>query len=198
MNTLETGLNGATVVITQRVSEEHVGAYENWLKEIQPICQAYPGHLDSQVIRPIAGLTGTYTFIIRFDTIHNLRNWIESQDRKRLLEKAWPMLLHGDSYAIRSGLDFWFTPTGEGVKVPSKWKQTVLTCSVIYPLVLLVPRAVAVAIREAGLSVNGLLAAFIGTLTICVLMTYVIMPHYTKLMRRWLYSEGPLSLADNR
>lgn len=190
MNGLDAGQNGATVVITQRVRHEHVADYENWLNEIQPTCRSYPGHLDWNVIRPIAGLTGTYTFIIRFDTVDNLRNWIESSDRKRLLKKAGPLLRHGDNYAIRSGLDFSFTPAGEGVKVPVKWKQFLLTCSAIYPLVLLVPRAVAPAMRGVGLTTNGLVAILAGTIIICFLMTYVIMPRYTKLVRRWLYGSG--------
>src|SRR4051794_25264885 len=172
MKVLEDDQNGATVVITQRIRVGQVSAYEDWLAEIQPVCRAYPGHLDSQVIRPIAGLTGTYTFVIRFDTIANLRNWMESNDRHRLIEKARPLLMHDDNYAIRTGLDFWFTPTGEGVKVPVKWKQFLLTCSAIYPLVLLVPRAFGPLNRALGISQNGLLATLVGTVAICFLMTY--------------------------
>ncbi len=187
MNVLEDGQNGATVVITQKVREGQVAAYENWLSEIQPICRSYPGHLDSQVIRPISGLTTTYTFIIRFDTIVNLRNWMESKDRARLIEKVRSLVIHDDNYAIRTGLDFWFTPEGEGVKVPVKWKQFLLTCTAIYPLVLLVPRALAPLVRQLEIAQNGFLSGFAGTITICFLMTYIIMPRYTKLVRRWLY-----------
>jgi antibiotic biosynthesis monooxygenase (ABM) superfamily enzyme len=189
MKVLEDDQNGATVVITQRIRVGQVSAYEDWLAEIQPVCRAYPGHLDSQVIRPIAGLTGTYTFVIRFNTIANLRNWMESKDRHRLVEKARPLLMHDDNYAIRSGLDFWFTPEGEGVKVPVKWKQCLLTWSAIYPLVLFVPRLLAPLHRGVGIPQNGLVATLLGTVAICFLMTYIIMPHYTKLVRRWLYGK---------
>jgi antibiotic biosynthesis monooxygenase (ABM) superfamily enzyme len=187
MKVSEPEQNGATVVITQRVREGQEAAYENWLAEIQPACRSYAGHLDSHVIRPISGLTSTYTFVIRFDTIANLRNWMESKDRNRLIQKARQLVMHDDNYAIRSGLDFWFTPEGKGVKVPVKWKQCLLTWSAIYPLVLFVPRAMAPLMRDAGVSQNGSIATLIGTMTICVLMTYIIMPHYTKAVRRWLY-----------
>ena len=59
---------GATVVITHRVRDGQQDDYDNWLNEIGPVCKAYPGHLDVQIIRPISGITATYTVIIRFDT----------------------------------------------------------------------------------------------------------------------------------
>ena len=56
---------GATAVITHRVREEHQAEYERWLEEIAPLCRAYPGHLDWHIVRPIRGLTGTYTVVIQ-------------------------------------------------------------------------------------------------------------------------------------
>jgi hypothetical protein len=182
--------DGATAVITAHVRDGNIAQYEQWLNEIQPICRSYRGFLDSQLIRPIAGVTRTYTFVIRFDTVANLRNWMESKDRLRLIEKARQWMSHDDNYAIRSGLDFWFTPESNGVKAPpARWKQFLLTCSAIYPLVLLVPWALGPAVRGVGISEKGLLATLIGSIAICFLMTYVVMPHYTKLVRRWLYGE---------
>ncbi|MGZ4965381.1 MAG: antibiotic biosynthesis monooxygenase, partial [Limisphaerales bacterium] len=158
MNISTDTFDGATAVITAHVRHGHTEDYEGWLNEIQPICRSYPGFLDSQVIRPIAGVTRTYTFVIRFDTIDNLRKWIESTDRRRLIKKARPWMSHDDNYAIRSGLDFWFAPSNDEVRVPAKWKQFLLTCSAIYPLVLLVPRLVNPVVGRVGWSANGLLA----------------------------------------
>ncbi|MDB6058241.1 MAG: antibiotic biosynthesis monooxygenase [Verrucomicrobiales bacterium] len=189
VNTTSDTNDGATAVITANVREGYVQDYENWLNEIQPICRSYPGFLDSQVIRPIAGLTRTFTFVIRFDTIANLRNWLESKDRKRLIEKARLLMSHDDNYKIQSGLEFWFTPPTNDVKVPARWKQCLLTWSAIYPLVLLVPLAVNPVMRLVGVSGTGKVSILAGTIVICGLMTYVVMPHYTKLMKRWLYGE---------
>jgi antibiotic biosynthesis monooxygenase (ABM) superfamily enzyme len=112
---------------------------------------------------------------------------MQSNDRNRLIQKVLPIVVHGDNYAIRSGLDFWFAPEGEDVKVPVRWKQFLLTCSAIYPLVLFVPMALAPVTNRIGIERNGLLSVLAGTITICFLMTYIIMPRYTKLVRRWLY-----------
>ena len=66
---------GATVVITHRVREGKHADYESWANEIAPQCGASPGHLDWHIVRPISGLTETYTLIIRFDTRAHLQGW---------------------------------------------------------------------------------------------------------------------------
>lgn len=65
-------VEGATVVITHRIRAGKLAEYETWLEQIAPLCKAAPGHLDWHIVRPIAGLTETYTVIIRFDTAAHL------------------------------------------------------------------------------------------------------------------------------
>lgn len=179
--------HGATVVITHRVSHGKEPDYERWLTEITPLCQASPGHLDVQVIRPIAGLTNTYTVVIRFDREDHLRNWMGSEARRRLIERVRPYLVADDNYTIRSGLDFWFMPAGAGTKVPVRWKQFLITWSAIYPLVLGVSLALLPLLLRAGLPDNFYLKTLLATGLVVLLMTYVVMPRYTRLVRHWLF-----------
>jgi len=180
--------NGATVVITHRVRDGKQRDYERWLEEIGPLCRNSPGHLDWQILRPIPGLTGTYTVVIRFDSNENLRDWMNSDHRKQLIEKVRPLLAIDDIYNIRSGLDFWFTPEAGSMKVPVRWKQFLITWSAIYPLVLFTPLLVIPAMRLLRLPDYRLLNALLVTGTIVWLMVYVVMPRYTKLVRRWLFA----------
>jgi uncharacterized protein len=90
---------GATVVITHRVRAGKHAEYEAWLAEIAPLCNAAPGHLDWHIVRPIPGLTGTYTVIIRFDTAANLAQWMNSPARARLIEKVKPLFVTGDDFS---------------------------------------------------------------------------------------------------
>jgi hypothetical protein len=130
---------GATVVITHHVLEVQQPQYEQWLNEIGPICKASQGLLDWHIIRPIAGLTDTYTVIIRYDNHQNLRNWIESEDRKRLISKIDKLLANQEYVQINSGLDFLFSEVGEKPKTPVRWKQFLITWSAIFPLVVTLP-----------------------------------------------------------
>ena len=179
---------GATAVITHRVLDGQQAEYEDWLNEIGPICRSYAGHLDLQIIRPIAGLTTTYTVIIRFDTHEHLEKWMGSPDRKRLIEKARPLLAKDDDFFIRSGLDFWFTPEGAKATVPLRWKQFLVTWSAIYPLVLGVPLIVAPLLRQTGIPRNHYLDTLCVTGAVVSLMVYVVMPRYTRLIHRWLFN----------
>ena len=146
----DTSERGATVVITQRVRAGKQTAYEAWLGEVSPIAKSYEGFMDWQLIRPVAGVTATYTIILRFDTRENLQNWMYSSERKRFIDQVRPLLVADDDFFIRSGLDFWFTPEGAQAKVPVRWKQFVVTWSAIYPLSLLTSLLIVPLVRQAG------------------------------------------------
>jgi antibiotic biosynthesis monooxygenase (ABM) superfamily enzyme len=179
---------GATLVITHRVREGRQGEYEKWMNEIGPLCRSSPGNLDWQVIQPVPGFSSTCTVIVRFDTIAHLRAWTESPLRSQLIERVTPLLASGDDFFVRSGLDFWFAPAEAKARVPARWRQGLVTWSVIYPLVLGVPKIVSPALRLLGIPDDRFITAFVVTGTIVVLMVYVIMPRYTKLVKRWLFA----------
>lgn len=179
---------GATVVISHRVRGDKHAEYEAWVNEIAPLSRSAPGHLDWNLVRPIPGATETYTVIIRFQTAEHLKNWMNSSERKQLIEKVQPLLVSEDDFHISSGLDFWFTPAGAKAKVPVRWKQYLLTWSAIYPLVLGVPRLVSPALGAIGASPNVLLNTLAVTAVVVYLMVYVVMPRYTRLLQRWLFA----------
>lgn len=179
---------GAAAVMTHRVRSHKHTEYESWLNEIAPRCKASPGHLDWHIIRPIAGLTETYTVVIRFDTMENLRHWLDSAERKRLIAKAQPLFVTGDDFFISSGLDFWFTPTGAQAKLPARWKEFLLTWSAIYPLATGVSWVVTPLLRRLGFPDNFLIDGLVATGLVVLLMVYVVMPRYTRLAQRWLFA----------
>jgi len=178
---------GASVVISHEIPEGKEREYEQWLEEIGPICRSYPGNIDWQIVLPIKGLTNTYTVIIRFDTIENLERWMFSEDRKLLILKSVPFLAKKDQYQIKSGLDFLFTDAAPA-KAPVRWKQFLVTWSAIYPLSLAVPLLVLPILSRAGLPLNRYLDGLFISACIVFLMVYVVMPRYTKLIRKWLFN----------
>jgi hypothetical protein len=154
--------------------------YEQWLSDIRETCQRFPGYLSTDVIRPV-GKQRNYTVIIRFAGVEALRAWLESPERREHLQRIEHALEQGDRYEIRSGLDFWFTPPT--VKPPKRWKQYLLTLSSIFPLTVIVPWALAPLLGGMPLLATKAVIAAV----IVALMVYAIMPHYTRLVSRWLY-----------
>jgi antibiotic biosynthesis monooxygenase (ABM) superfamily enzyme len=179
--------DGATAVITHRVREGAHDSYEQWLLRIIPLCKAYPGHLDWQVVRPIAGLSYTYTVIIRFDTCEHLQGWLKSPDRKQLIEEARPFLAAEDSFFTRSGLEFLFTPDGAKAHMPTRWKQFLVTWAAIYPVSLFSQSVFVPLMNYTGVPADRYLRTFVLSGIVVYLMVYLIMPRFTKLLQRWLY-----------
>ncbi len=178
---------GATVVITHRLRNNLQAEYDEWIDKIKPIAMDAPGFLDTNVVRPIHGLTETCTIIMRFDSEENLRKWMESPTRSRLIEEVRPLLATDDDFFINSGLDFWFTPAGAKAKVPLRWKQYLMTWSVIYPLVLVIPLIITPVLEFLGVPSNRFLTTLAITGSIVFLLVYLIMPRYTRLLQRWLF-----------
>lgn len=154
--------------------------YEQWLADIRETCRQFPGYLSTDVIRPV-GNQPNYTVIIRFAGVEALRAWMESPERREYLRRIEHALEQADRYEIRSGLDFWFAPSA--VKPPKRWKQYLLTLSAIFPLTVIVPWALGPLLD----GVPALAAKAVVAAVLVALMVYVIMPHYTRLVSRWLY-----------
>jgi len=178
---------GASVVITHHILDGKQQQYELWLAEIIPISKHAEGFIDLQIVRPIPKLTFVYTVIIRFDTIDHLRHWMESQERARLIEKANTFFRKNDRYQIKSGLDFLFNAENEGNKTPVRWKQFLATWSAIYPLSLLIPVLLFPLLRLLNVAANHYFDALVSSGCVVLLMVYLVMPNYTRLIKKWLY-----------
>ena len=126
-----------TTVIRQRPKPDAVQRYEDWLKEIIPVAQQFAGHRGVNVIRP-RGESDAYTIVLHFDTIANLRRWLASDVRARLIEKIKPFMQADEDIEIKTGFEFWFTPPA-GKAHAKPYKQFLVTLSAIFPLTIIVP-----------------------------------------------------------
>jgi antibiotic biosynthesis monooxygenase (ABM) superfamily enzyme len=173
-------------IITHTIKAGEEKQYENWLTEIRQAASAQPGFISREVFRPAHG-GRKYTTLLRFDSLEHLTRWTSSEARKSYIEQVSPLLEKGDQTEIRTGLDFWFTPSG--LKPPKPWKQFLLTLSAVYPLGLLIPRLLRLLLNAVPSLDHELLRALLMAVTLTGLLTFVIMPRYTRMVRRWLYEE---------
>jgi hypothetical protein len=174
-------------VITHTVKVGAEQRYEEWTREILSAVSRYPGYLGREVFRPAQG-NRKYTIIVRFDNEEHLKGWTESEARREFISQAGDMLEKGDQNEVRTGIDFWFTP--EGTRPPKAWKQFLLTASAVYPLSLILPRLLAPLYRAAPAFGHPLISALVMAALLTGLLTFVIMPRYTRLVRRWLYENA--------
>ena len=178
--------SAVTSVIRHTVKAGSESRYEPWLKEVTPIAQTFPGHRGVNFIRPPKG-SRNYTTVLHFDTIEHLEGWLLSDARMRLLAEIEPYLEGGDQVENRTGLEFWFTPPDSEQKQVKRYKQFLVTWSVIFPLTIFVPWVLHPVFQTIPFLGLPVISNLIVAGMIVGLVTYVIMPPYTRLIATWLY-----------
>jgi antibiotic biosynthesis monooxygenase (ABM) superfamily enzyme len=174
-----------TAVLRHHVRPEAVADYERWLQRIMPIAQRFPGHRGVNVLRPAAG-SALYTVTLRFETLAHAEDWFQSSARQTLLADLLPLLTHDEQRETLTGLEFWFQPES-GPRAPKRYKQFLLTLSMIFPLTQLVPFPVRWATLWLPELHGTLLERFIIVTIVVGLMTYVVMPRVTRWVASWLH-----------
>lgn len=176
----------ATLVIQHHVKATAKGEYESWLRRIAAEGQHFKGHMGVNVIRP-HGTSTSYTIILRFDSHENLKGWIDSETRQRLVQEVRPLLVAEEDLEIQTGLEYWFTPPHTRQPSAKAFKQFLITLSAIFPLTVIVPWALQPLFAAAPLFANFWIAKLLVAAAVVWLMVYVIMPRYTRLVAGWLF-----------
>ncbi len=171
-------------VIRHDVRPGHRDAYEAWTRDVIAVATGFEGHRGVTIVRPPEGQS-TYTIVLHFDTLDHLRAWLDSDSRTTLLSRAHSYLAGPGNVEIRPGLDFWLPAPGPRRAAPHR--QFLLALSVIYPLSLLVPAGLRPLFASVGPLAHPMARALVVSSVIVWLMTYLIMPRYTRLVGHWLY-----------
>jgi uncharacterized protein len=184
---LAAGAEGpVTTTVTRRVKPGHEAAYEAFLAGISGAARAFPGYLGVEVFRPTPGGGGEYRIVYRFDSLAHLHAWLDSAEHAAWLERAEPHVAGPMRTQVLTGLEGWFTlPSQPGARPPPPYKMALVTWVTIFPLITLV--VVATAPLLGSLPLVGRLAVTTGVTV--PLMTWMVMPRMTRLLRRWLYPD---------
>lgn len=172
-----------TVVISQVVKPGCEGAYEAWLKDITTVARTYVGHMGTNIIRPQLGVRPEYVIIFRFDGYENLKAWMTSRDREYWLAQAQSLVESEPQVQHISGLEAWFSLPGQPLKTPPRYKTAFLTWVSVYVLINVLNTFVTPLLR----GLPPFIISLVITITMVLLLTYVVMPRVTRLFKSWLY-----------
>jgi antibiotic biosynthesis monooxygenase (ABM) superfamily enzyme len=180
----DTGERPVTTTVTRRVKPGHEAAYEQFLEGIIAAASGFPGHLGVEVFRPQSAGAGEYRIVYRFDNAQHLRRWLDSEEHAAWLERAEPHVIGPMRTSFVTGLESWFTLPGRpGMPPPPPYKMALLTWITIFPLIT----AIVLATGPLLEGVPTVLKLGITTAVAVPLMTWVVMPRVTRLLRGWLY-----------
>lgn len=178
------------MTVERRIAPGREEDFERWSDELTAAGSTFPGFLGAGMLRPVR-LGDPWHVIFRFDSAEHLRAWEQSPKRLELLEQG-EELIHSTRMHKVSGLETWFALPGRTAPPPPKWKMFLVTLAGIYVLNLLLSLAYGWAIAGWPLPLRILLTA----VPIIALMTWVVMPRATRLLRNWLYPPPDRARAD--
>jgi hypothetical protein len=172
-----------TVVYSWRANPGREEEFAEWAKRANSAAARFPGNLAATVIHEDG--TRDFHIIQQFDNREHLRQWVESDVRARLLREARRLAASRTAVQQRTGLETWFHVPSEAaatMRPPPRWKMWLISLVAIYPLVLVFQAFVVPLIASWPLPLRALMFP----LVLLTLMTYVVMPVVTRLLRRWL------------
>lgn len=178
-----------TVIVTRKAKKGKINEFEEWMDGVIHEAMKFEGHMGVNIIRPTDPSNPEYVVIFRFNTYENLTKWEKSEIRKEWLKKSIDVTEGEPVVQKQTGLEFWFTPrSGNGssnasaAMQPPRYKMAIVVTGIIFVLVsVLLPQ-----VRQATLGLPLLLSTLVGVVIMVLLMTYVIMPSVTRLLRPWL------------
>jgi antibiotic biosynthesis monooxygenase (ABM) superfamily enzyme len=173
-----------TVVLSRRIKAGREAEFQAWAEGFHAVMAAYPGHLRGQMVPPVENAQPEWVFIYTFDSPQSLRFWLESEDRRVWLAKAEPLVESQGPAQLISGLEQLFGLVPPTVAPPPPvWKVACSVVAGLFPITILNYLFLAPRLKPLPLVPR----AFLGTVIVVGLMTWVVMPGVTRLLRPWLY-----------
>jgi uncharacterized protein len=174
------------MVFTHRVAQDKVRAYLDWRRRTIAAQAHYPGYLATEFFEP-HGKFDEWVDIVRYDSIKDLTDWMESKERQDLLKELQSIVESVHSHQV-TGLEGWFAINrgpGQTASVPPSWKQALAVLFALYPTVMVLTFLNPL-MRSLSLAVQML----IGNILSVALLTWLVMPRVSQFLSFWLNSHG--------
>jgi hypothetical protein len=184
---LDKPTGAVTVLVTRRVKAGHEAAFEQASRDMTAAASAFPGYLGGQLVRSDADGSSDdpalYHVVFAFDTHEHLQGGQQSPTRSLGLAAIAPHI-EGQTLRQVSGLGHWFAaPVGPKQNPPPRWKVAVVTwlgiCPTVYALFLLLGPLLA--------PWPLLPRVMLLTALVVLIMTWLVAPQLTQLLKPWLY-----------
>ena len=169
-----------TTVIYHRVEKCNLDKYREWQPRIAAACRAFQGFEDIQVFEPgvVTENDNEFVQILRFDSSSSMEKWIESDERRKLLEESKAFTIGEPKLTFFTGLEHWFGQADDG---PPRYKMTLVTFLAIWPLVHFLPPLI-----NRYLHLGALGNEFVATALLVIIMSYLALPLMCRLFGSWL------------
>jgi hypothetical protein len=102
--------NVATAVTAVQVRQGEEGAFTGWLTRLNKTIATFPGYISAVVIPPVPPLQSDWVMVQRFQTIEELRVWLDSDARPSLLDESASLLVDEGTTNVIQGTNTELSP----------------------------------------------------------------------------------------
>ncbi len=191
----EGGATPVSVVISTRVKPGREEDYRHWERKIAAVQEHAPGLQGYRFEEPVPGIQDDWLAILRFDSEAHLQAWLDSPQRKKLVDESAAFTNEYHQRIVRTGFDQWFQMGGEHGGSPAAWKQNMLVLMALYPVVFLFGLLIARPILNHGLHLPFWLDLFIGNAASVLILSRLV-PWVSGRFHWWL-QPGVSALRTN-
>jgi antibiotic biosynthesis monooxygenase (ABM) superfamily enzyme len=183
-----------TVFAKQQVLPENVPAFEKWWQELTQLQSAkFEGYLSAELISPRSCDNDEFISIFRYDNYTHLETWMDSDERRQMLEKKVEFAEEAVLTSYHS-LEHWFLQNEpvdansrqHQIKPPAQYKMVLLTSAIIWSEIQWIPLTVS----KMAPNFNEVAAEGLSIFIITFLATFIFFPVTTRLLAFWLFPEA--------
>jgi antibiotic biosynthesis monooxygenase (ABM) superfamily enzyme len=174
--------NSVTEVILEQIAPGKEAAYQKWSNRIVRAQAETPGY-QGGYSQPPKTPGGGWMTLMRFASVDDLNNWMNSPIRTALLAEAKDLVATSYSHRVDTSFPGW-TPTDASGKAPPNWKASMLVLLGLYPIVCLEILFLGKVLGPMHL--NTAVGDFIGNAISVFLTGFGTMPLLCYLLNWWL------------
>lgn len=172
----------ASTVLAYHIREGSEAAFHAWRTRILEASRQAPGFLGAEAFDTLDNSQHPeFVVVLRFDTRAHLDYWLTSDTRARFMEEVRP-LIH--EYRIRrhgTGFEGWFDISAQQ-QPPASWRQGLIVLTALFPVIMSLRT-----LLQPLFHIFPTPVAFLILLTVdMTILTYLIMPRFSRLMAFWL------------
>jgi antibiotic biosynthesis monooxygenase (ABM) superfamily enzyme len=174
-----------SAVISTRVKPGQEAAFRAWEQRIAAAQAKSAGFQGYRFEPPIPGVQDDWLAILRFETERDLQTWLDSPERRKLLDESAPFVEDFRARVVRTGFEQWFPTGNDGAAAPAVWKQDMMVLLMLYPVVFLFGIWVQTPLLIGRAGVPFFLALFIGNAVSTVALNWLV-PWVSRRFAWWL------------
>jgi len=184
-----------STVISTRVKPGKEAEYRAWERRIAAAQSRARGLQGYRFEPAVPGVQDDHVAILRFDGEENLNAWLDSSERRKLVEEAEPLTEEFHTRTVRAGFEQWFREASAAGPLPL-WKMDMIVLLMLYPIVFLFGVFVATPFLTNRLALPFAISLFLGNI-VSVGLTGFLVPWVANRFGWWLRPSGSQPLRTH-